>query len=90
MSDQEPDNFEQRHPELYPDLLKGINVDNLRYILEKMCHAMDERNGDGRIETLEDVVESTHLYEQILKLKERVRSIANSRTDLRAIEREGK
>jgi len=63
--------------------------DNLRFVLDLVCSAMDERNSEEtRTESVMEIASQSHLHSRMVKARDLFLSMANRRTDRDAKARE--
>lgn len=59
------------------------HADNMRYILDLVVTALDERNSDeARMEAAEDMACNEHLHDNVAECREVFRNVANYKTDI--------
>jgi hypothetical protein len=61
-------------------------ADNLRWVLDLVCDAMDERlPDDERMKCAEEIAGASHLYGAMSECREYFRNVSNKRTDTTGI-----
>ena len=64
------------------DCLNMNEVHNLRFMLDLVCQALDERNhDDDRQDAIDSIGMQTQLYAPMCRIRERLRTISNRHAD---------